>query len=73
MKDVATFVGNSGDVIAIIYEGDGFYKVNYGSVLKSDGKPGIPLMSQIFKTESEAEKFAAEYTNKGNSPVFLNE
>jgi hypothetical protein len=73
MKDVATFVGNSGDIVAIIYEGDGFYKVNYGSVLKSDGKPGIPLMSQIFKTESDATKFAAEYTNKGNSPVFLNE
>jgi hypothetical protein len=73
MKDVATFVGNSGYIVAIIYEGDGFYKVNYGPLKKSDNKPGIPLMSQIFKTESEAEKFAADYTNKGNSPAFLTE
>ena len=29
MKDIATFVGEAGKVMAVIYEGDGFWKVNY--------------------------------------------
>jgi hypothetical protein len=67
MKDIATFVGEAGKIMAIIYEGDGFWKVNYGT---SDAPASF---SKVFMTENEATAFAAEYTNKGLKPTFLSE
>ena len=69
MKDIATFVGGAGQLMAVIYEADdkSFYKVNYGT-------PQNPYsFSKVFMTESEAEQFANEFTNKGNKPVLLEE
>jgi hypothetical protein len=67
MKDLATFVGEGGKIMAVIYEGEGFWKVNYGT---SDNPASF---SKVFMTESEATDFAAEYTNKGLKPTFLSE
>lgn len=67
MKDLATFVGEGGKVMAVIYEGEGFFKVNYGT---ADSPASF---SKVFMTESEATQFAAEYTNKGSKPTFLSE
>lgn len=73
MRDVATFVGNAGETVAIIYEfepsavAEGYWKVNYGNPTQKQ------LMSKIFMTEDEATKFASEFTNKNNTPVFLSE
>ena len=67
MKDIATFVGEAGKVMAVIYEGDGFWKVNYGT---SDNTSSF---SKVFMTEDEATNFASEYTNKGLKPTLLSE
>jgi len=67
MKDIATFVGEAGKIMAVIYEGEGFWKVNYGT---SDAPASF---SKVFMTESEATEFAAEYTNKGSKPTLLSE
>jgi len=67
MKDLATFVGEGGKVMAVIYEGEGFFKVNYGT---SDAPASF---SKVFMTESEATQFAADYTNKNSKPTFLSE
>ena len=67
MKDIATFVGEAGKIMAVIYEGDGFWKVNYGT---SDNPSSF---SKFFMTEDEATTFASEYTNKGLKPSFLSE
>jgi hypothetical protein len=67
MKDLATFVGDGGKVMAIIYEGEGFFKVNYGT---SDAPASF---SKMFMTESEATDFANEYTSKGSKPTLLSE
>jgi len=67
MKDLATFVGEGGKIMAVIYEGPGFWKVNYGT---SD----LPAsFSKVFMTEEEATAFASEYTSKGSKPTFLSE
>ena len=69
MKDIATFVGGAGQLIAVIFEAEdkSFYKVNYGT-------PKNPhSFSKVFMSESEAEQFAHEFTNKGNKPVLLEE
>jgi len=70
MKDIATFVGDAGKSVAIIYEGnDGgvtFYQVNYGL---SDS----PKSFKVFMTEAEATQFATKYTDAGNKPTFLSE
>ena len=69
MKDIATFVGGSGKFMAIICEAEdkSYYKVNYGT-------PQNPhSFSKVFMTESDAEQFANEFTNKGNKPVLLEE
>jgi hypothetical protein len=66
MKDLATFVGEGGKIVAVIYEGEGFWKVNYGEANST-------TLSKVFMTESEATQFAAEYTNKGNKPTLLSE
>jgi ribosomal protein L25 (general stress protein Ctc) len=67
MKDIATFVGQSGKIMAVIYEGEGYWKVNYGT------SESPASFSKVFMTESEATQFAAEYTNKGSNPTFLSE
>jgi ribosomal protein L25 (general stress protein Ctc) len=67
MKDIATFVGEAGKIMAVIYEGEGFWKVNYGT---ADAPASF---SKVFMTESEATQFAAEYTSKGNKPTLLSE
>jgi hypothetical protein len=67
MKDLATFIGGGGKVMAVIYEGEGFFKVNYGT---SDNPSSF---SKMFMTESEATDFANEYTNKGAKPTLLSE
>jgi len=69
MKDIATFVGEAGKIMAVIYEADdkSYWKVNYGT-------SELPAsFSKVFMTESEATAFAAEYTNKGLKPTFLSE
>jgi hypothetical protein len=71
MRDIATFVGDSGKTVAIIYEGDDgggvtFYQVNYGA---QDSQKAF----KVFMTESEATSFAAKYTDAGNKPTFLSE
>lgn len=70
MRDIATFVGDSGKSVAIIYEGDDggvkFYQVNYGT-------PDSQKAFKVFMTESEATSFAAKYTDVGNKPIFLSE
>ena len=73
MRDIATFVGNSGESVAIIYEfkgspvSEGYWKVNYGNPSSKQ------LMSKIFMTENEATNFAAEWTNQKSNPTLLNE
>jgi hypothetical protein len=67
MKDIATFVGEAGKIMAVIYEGEGFWKVNYGT---SDAPSSF---SKVFMTESEATDFASDYTSKNSKPTFLNE
>jgi hypothetical protein len=67
MKDIATFVGEAGKIMAVIYEGEGFWKVNYGT---SDAPSSF---SKVFMTESEATNFASDYTSKNSKPTFLNE
>ena len=67
MKDIATFVGQSGKVMAVIYEGAGFWKVNYG---ESDNPHSF---SKVFTTEEEATQFASEFTSKGSKPTLLSE
>ena len=67
MKDLATFVGEGGKIMAVIYEGEGFFKVNYGT---SDAPASF---SKVFMTESEATQFASDYTNKNSIPTFLSE
>jgi hypothetical protein len=67
MKDLATFVGDGGKIMAVIYEGEGFFKVNYGT---SDAPASF---SKVFMTESEATQFASDYTNKNSKPTFLSE
>jgi hypothetical protein len=70
MKDIATFVGDSGKTVAIIYEGDDggvkFYQVNYGDI-------NSPRAHKVFMTENEATNFAAKYTDVGNKPTLLSE
>jgi hypothetical protein len=69
MIDIATFVGGSGELMAVIYEAEdkSFYKVNYGT-------PQNPYsFSKVFTSESAAEQFAIEFINKGNKPVLLEE
>jgi len=70
MKDIATFVGNSGKSVAIIYEifneQNRFYQVNYGA---SDFAKSF----KVFVTESEATEFAIKYTDTGSKPTFLSE
>jgi ribosomal protein L25 (general stress protein Ctc) len=67
MKDIATFIGDAGKIMAVIYEGDGFWKVNYGT---SDNPASF---SKVFMTESEATAFASGYTDKGSKPTLLSE
>ena len=67
MKDIATFIGEAGKIMAVIYEGDGFWKVNYGT------SENPASFSKVFMTESEATSFASDYTSKGNKPTLLSE
>lgn len=67
MKDIATFFGEAGKIMAVIYEGEGFWKVNYGT------SEAPASFSKVFMTESDATAFAVEYTNRGNQPTFLAE
>jgi hypothetical protein len=67
MKDIATFVGEAGKIMAVIYEGEGFWKVNYGTTEAPSS------FSKVFMTESEATDFASDYTSKNSKPTFLNE
>ena len=70
MKDIATFVGESGKSVAIIYEGDDggvrFYQVNYGT-------PDSQKAFKVFMTEEDATNFASKYTDTGNKPTLLSE
>jgi len=69
MKELATFVGGSGESIAVIYEADdrSYWKVNY---VQTDTPNAL---SMVFMSESEATDFASMITNKGNKPTFLSE
>jgi hypothetical protein len=67
MRDIATFVGEAGKIMAVIYEGDGFWKVNYGTA------ENPASFSKVFMTEAEATAFAAGYTDKGSKPTLLSE
>jgi hypothetical protein len=67
MKDIATFVGEAGKIMAVIYEGEGFWKVNYGT------SEAPASFSKVFMTESEATEFASDYTSKNSKPTFLSE
>jgi hypothetical protein len=67
MKDIATFVGEGGKIMAVIYEGQGFFKVNYGT---SDNPSSF---SKVFMTEEQATEFASDYTSKGAKPTLLSE
>jgi hypothetical protein len=67
MKDIATFVGEAGRIMAVIYEGEGFWKVNCGA---SDEPTSF---SKVFMTESEATQFAADYINQNSKPTLLSE
>jgi hypothetical protein len=67
MKDLATFIGEGGKIMAVIYEGEGFFKVNYGT---ADNPSSF---SKVFMTESEATAFANDYTSKGSKPTLLSE
>lgn len=69
MKDIATFVGEAGKIMAVIYEAEdkSYWKVNYGT---SDNSSSF---SKVFMTEDAATTFASEYTNKGLKPTLLSE
>jgi len=70
MKELATFVGGSGESIAVIYEADdgSYWKVNYGQTAAQTN-----ALSKVFLSESEATNFASLITNQGNKPMFLSE
>jgi transketolase C-terminal domain/subunit len=69
MKDLATFVGEAGKIMAVVYEADdkSYWKVNYGT---SDFPASF---SKVFMTEAEATAFAAGYTDRGSKPTLLSE
>jgi len=69
MKDIATFIGGSGKLMAVIYEADdkSFYKVNYGT------EESPFSASKVFMSESEATNFATQFTDKGNKVILLEE
>jgi hypothetical protein len=70
MKDIATFVGGSGKVVAVIYETDGgFFQVNL-----SEDVGGVKQgASKFFKTEEEATQYASDFTSRGNESRLLSE
>jgi hypothetical protein len=71
MKELATFIGESGNMVATIFEGDDggvrFYQVNYGCPDNSQS------FFKVFMTEDMATDFANQITNRGNKPTFLSE
>ena len=69
MKELTTFMGNSGKSMAIIYEAPDrtYWKVNFGETSAPH------TFSRIFMTESEAIDFASMITNDGSEPSLLNE
>lgn len=70
MKELATFIGGSGESIAVVYEAEdqSYWKVNYGQ-----SSTQTNALSKVFMTESEATNFASLITNQGNKPTFLSE
>ena len=70
MKDIATFIGESGGVMAVVYEADdkSYWKVNYGPVIAE-----ATTFHKIFLSETDATNFAINYTDKGLKPTFLSE
>ena len=79
MKEITTFVGNSGKSVAVLYEmgDDGracgvcnkFYQVNYTKV----NEFGAEKSFKVFVEESEASKFALEYISDKSKLEFLSE
>lgn len=74
MKEITTFVGNSGKSVAVLYEmgddgSDKFYQVNYTKV----NEFGAEKSFKVFVEESEASKFALEYISDKSKLEFLSE
>lgn len=70
MKDIATFVGDSGKTVAVIYEQDGgMFQVN----LSEDTGGGKHVFSRIFKTEDDAVTYAEGFVFGNNQARFLSE
>ena len=63
MKELATFFGKGGETVAFLFEGDNFWKVNYGKAKVIPNLPGIPLSTKTFATEQEATEFISGVIN----------
>ena len=68
MKDIATFVAESGQKTAVIFESEdkSMYRVDYGF-------GNSPKAMKFFKSEHEATQFAENYAFGGQGPTLLNE
>lgn len=70
MKDIATFVGGSGKIVAVIYETDsGLFQVNLSEEVGGVKHGG----SKFFKTEEDATRYASDFTSRGNEARLLSE
>ena len=66
MKELATFFGDRGNIVAKISEDTGSWSVHYGQA-------DSPNLHKVFMTEAEATQFAVEYTQRGAKPTLLKE
>ena len=68
MKDIATFVAESGQKVAIIFESEdkSMYRVDYG-------QNNSAKAMKFFKSEHDATAFAEQYAFGGQGPTLLNE
>jgi hypothetical protein len=63
MKELATFFGKGGETVAFLFEGDNFWKVNYGEIKVTPNLPGNALSTKTFATEQEATEFISGFIN----------
>jgi hypothetical protein len=74
MKEIATYMGGSGNYVATIYEVDNGGATCYTvSCARRDLKINPSSFSKVFMTEEDASNFASEFISSGNKPTFLTE
>ena len=70
MKDIVTFVGDSGKIVAAVYEQDGgMFQVN----LSEDTNGNKRAFTKFFNKEDDATSYAENYVFGNNQSQFLSE